>query len=491
MKIFLQEKSHKNLKSEAAVFGIFEDSDFTKMDLFPNFKKEAEKAKFKGSQGESFFWSEKLFEPKKQVLFVGLGKKKDYASQQARNSTALAVRKLKERNIVSAEFWLQPEESKDTKSETISAITEGLILTNTKYQRFITDKEKLSKEIEESFICVKKEDKNYEEGLKIGKILSEAVLFARDLITSPANEVTPQYIAEEALSISKAYGFKAKIMDEKECEKMGMGAFLAVAKGSQNKPRFIHISYKPKGAKKRIGLIGKGLTFDSGGISLKPAEGMGAMKSDMSGAAAVLGAMKAIGELKPKINVEMVIAACENMPSGSAMRPGDVIKSMSGKTIEVQNTDAEGRLTLADALTYIQKHNVDEVIDLATLTGACVIALGTDIAGIMGNDSEFIDELLKISRKTGDALWQLPLENNYMRFIKSPIADVCNISRVRWGGAITAGLFLKVFVEDKIKWAHIDIAGPAYRDDDLNENHRAEGAGFGVRLLVKYALKND
>lgn len=491
MEIFLEEKKSKNLKTEAVVFGIFEDSDFSKKENFPNFKKEAERAKFKGNLGESFFYSEKLFEPKKQVLFVGLGKKKDYGSQQARNSTALAVRKLQERNILSAEFWLHPEEAKDKKSEIISAITEGLILTNTKYQRFITDKEKISKGIEEFFICVKKEDKDFEKGLKIGEILSEAVLFARDLITSPSNEITPQYLAEEALSLSKAYGFKAKIMDEKECEKMGMGAFLAVAKGSQNKPRFIHLSYKAKGAKKTIGFVGKGLTFDSGGISLKPAEGMGAMKSDMSGAAAVLGAMKALGELKPKVNIEMVIAACENMPSGSAMRPGDIIKSMSGKTIEVQNTDAEGRLTLADALTYIQKQNVDEVIDLATLTGACMIALGTDIAGIMGNDNDFVDYLLKISQKSGDALWQLPLESNYIRFIKSPIADVCNISRVRWGGAITAGLFLKFFVENKIKWAHIDIAGPAYRDDDLNENHRAEGAGFGVRLLAKYALENS
>jgi len=267
-----------------------------------------------------------------------------------------------------------------------------------------------------------------------------------------------------------------------------MNAFLAVASGSANRPRFIHLSYKAKGAKKTIGIVGKGLTFDSGGISLKPGEGMGAMKSDMSGAAAVLGAMKAVGELKPKVNVEMVVAACENMPSGSAYRPGDVIRSYSGKTIEVQNTDAEGRLTLADALTYMQKQKADEVIDLATLTGACMIGLGTDIAGIMGNDQKLIDSLLKVSKVSGDALWQLPLEPAYQRFIKSPIADVCNISRVRWGGAITAGLFLKFFVDDKTPWAHIDIAGPAFRDDDLNENHRAEGAGFGVRLLLRHML---
>lgn len=487
MKIFLEIEKRK-VTSESIVIGIFEGSEFKQKD-FLVFQKESQKSKFSGKAGEFFFYPDRLFDPPKTVLFVGLGKKSDFGASQARIASALAVRKLQERNISSAEFCLNIEESKDKKSETVSAITEGIILTNSKYQRFITDKNRITKGLEEVCIKVKKEDKDYDKGLRMGQILSEAVLFARDLITTPSNEITPEYLAEEALSLSKAYGFKAKIFDEKECEVMGMGAFLAVAKGSQNKPKFIHISYKAKDAKKTIGFVGKGLTFDSGGISLKPSEGMGTMKSDMAGAAAVLGAIKAIGEIKPKVNIEVVIAACENMPSGSAMRPGDVVKSMSGKTIEIQNTDAEGRLTLADALTYIQKQNVDEVIDLATLTGACMIALGTDIAGIMGNDDILVKNLIKISLKTGDALWKLPLEENYMRFIKSPIADVCNISKVRWGGAITAGLFLKTFVENKTRWAHIDIAGPAFRDDDLNENHRAEGAGFGVRLLTRYAME--
>lgn len=489
MNISLEVKKIQNLKTEAIVYGIFSDLSFNK-DFFPDFKKEAEKATFKGNIGESFFYSDKVFVPQKVVLFVGLGKKEDYDAQQARKASSLAVRKLKERGFYSAGFYLHLEKLKGNKSDIISAITEGIILTNSKFQRYITDKEKLVKELEEAVILIPKEDNEFVKGLKIGKTLSESVLFARDLVTAPSNEITPEYIAEEAKSLAKAYGFKIKVMDENECKKMGMNAFLAVARGSLNPPKFIHISYKVKGAKKTIGFVGKGLTFDSGGISIKPSEGMGAMKSDMSGAAAVLGAMKAIGELKPKVNIEMVIAACENMPSGSSFRPGDVIKSMSGKTIEVQNTDAEGRLTLADALTYIQKQNVDEIIDLATLTGACVVALGTDIAGIMGNDDSFIKKLIEISNKTGESLWQLPLESNYKRFIKSPIADICNISRVRWGGAITAGLFLKFFVNENVKWAHIDIAGVALRDDDLNENHRAEGSGFGVRLLAKYALEN-
>jgi len=487
MKIFL-ETDKKKVKSESIVIGIFENLEFNQKD-FPDFRKESQKSKFNGKVGEFFFYPDRLFNPPQTVLFVGLGKKSDFNAFKARIASSLAIRKLQERNISSAEFNLNIEESRDKKLETVSAVTEGIILTNSRYQRFITDKDKIIKGLEEVYIKIKKDDEDYKKGLNRGKIFSEAVFFSRDLITTPSNEITPEYLAEEALSLSRAYGFRAKIFDKEECEKMGMGAFLAVAKGSQNEPKFIHLSYKGKGAKKTIGFVGKGLTFDSGGISLKPAEGMGAMKSDMAGAAAVLGAMKAVGELKPCVNIEMVVAACENMPSGNAMRPGDVIKSMSGKTIEIQNTDAEGRLTLADALTYVQKQNVDEVIDLATLTGACMVALGTDIAGIMGNDNNLIENLLKISKKTGDALWELPLEENYFRYIKSPIADVCNISKVRWGGAITAGLFLKMFIENNVKWAHIDIAGPAFRDDDLNENHRAEGAGFGVRLLTTYAMK--
>lgn len=475
-------------KSECLVLGFFEGFLSKKEPLVKKIEKEAKKVKFEGNVGEFFYVTEPLFGGK-IVLAVGLGKKEEYSIEKIRRIVSLSVRKLKERFVESAIFALQLEEAIDDFKEVISVVTECIILTNRKFDRFLTDRKKIFDGLKEAFISVKS-SLNLDEAIKKGEILSEAVIFARDLITLPPNEVTPKYLKEEALSLAKAYNFKAKVLNELECKKLGMNAFLAVAKGSKNEPYFIHLSYKCKRAKKRVGIVGKGITFDSGGLSLKPAEGMWAMKSDMAGAAAVLGTMKAIGELKPKVNVEMVIASCENMPSGSAYRPSDIIQSMSGKTIEVQNTDAEGRMTLADALTYIQNQKVDEVIDLATLTGACMVALGTDIAGIMGNDDGLIKELIKISRKSGDALWQLPLEDDYFRFIKSLVADVCNVSRVRWGGAITAGLFLKCFINKETRWAHIDIAGPAFRDDDLNENHKAEGAGFGVRLLVNYLLNN-
>jgi leucyl aminopeptidase len=295
-------------------------------------------------------------------------------------------------------------------------------------------------------------------------------------------------MAEEAVKVAKEGGLAVKILGPKECAKLGMGAYLAVAQGSKNEPRFIHLSYRPKGAKFHLGLVGKGLTFDSGGISIKPADGMGAMKSDMAGSAAVLGTMKAIAALKPKVAVDAVMAMAENMPGGGAYRPGDVLTAMNGKTIEVLNTDAEGRLTLADALTYVQKQKVDAVIDLATLTGACVVALGPDFSGVMGNDQALLDEILAAARESGDEIWQLPLPPAYNKYIKSDVADVANISRIRWGGAITAGLFLQNFVQEGTPWAHLDIAGPALRDDEGTDAHKGEGSGVGVRTLVRFIL---
>ncbi|HQO18861.1 MAG TPA: leucyl aminopeptidase [Acidobacteriota bacterium] len=491
MKIGFEHGKLDGIKSEAVVVGVFEKFQGFKFEGGGDFKKEAAAARFTGGSGEAFFALDRIGRPQKLVLFVGLGPKESYSPAEARLAAAAAVRKLGERFVRSALFVLWAEACKGKIEDAVSAIAEGVILTSARFERYITDKDRHSKQLESAAIWLEKRSAKAEDGLKLGRTLSDAVLFSRDLITAPSNEITPAYLAEEAVSLAKAYGFKAKIMDEKECAKLGMGAYLAVGAGSANPPRFIHLSYKPKNAKFTLGIIGKGMTFDSGGISLKPGEGMGAMKSDMSGAAAVLGAMKAVGELKPKVGVEMVVAACENMPSGSAYRPGDILTSMSGKTIEVQNTDAEGRLTLADALTYMQKQGVDQVVDLATLTGACVVALGTDIAGVMGNDEKFIGELTQLSGVSGDQLWQLPLQKDYRRFIKSPVADICNISRVRWGGAITAGLFLQFFVDEKTPWAHIDIAGPAYRDDDLGECHRAEGAGFGVRLLAHHILGKE
>ena len=276
------------------------------------------------------------------------------------------------------------------------------------------------------------------------------------------------------------------VYNREECEKLGMGAFLAVAKGSSQEPKFIHMKYQVDNPKKKIAIIGKGITFDSGGLDIKPASSMLSMKDDMSAAACVLGVMSIIREFHPQVEVHGIIAACENMPGCSAYKPGDILTAKNGKTIEVDNTDAEGRLTLADALCYACELGVDEVIDLATLTGACMVALGTNAAGIMGNDDTLVKNLINTAERNGERYWELPLWDEYFDSLKSDIADMKNTGS-RWGGASTAGVFLKKFVKD-VKWAHIDIAGVAFLDKPQKEFIKG-ATGAGVRTLLNYILE--
>jgi leucyl aminopeptidase len=276
-----------------------------------------------------------------------------------------------------------------------------------------------------------------------------------------------------------------KVLDRAECEKLGMGAFLGVAAGSEQPPKFIHLTYAPPGRRRRrVAMIGKGITFDSGGLDLKTAESMLRMKDDMSGAAAVLAIMRALPTLKPAVEVHGLIAATENMPSGSALRPGDVLKAMNGTTIEVGNTDAEGRLTLADALCYANARiKPDEIVDLATLTGACVVALGPLCAGLLASDQPLADRLLAAAEQAGERVWQLPLIEEYRENLKSDVADLNNVGP-RGGGAITAALFLKEFA-GATPWAHLDIAGPAFSEKDLPLAPKG-GTGVAVRMLLTY-----
>ena len=303
--------------------------------------------------------------------------------------------------------------------------------------------------------------------------------FARNLANEPAQFATPTELDSIACDLS----LETKIYNKEECEKMGMGAFLDVARGSEEEPKFIHIKYTCDNPKKHIAIIGKGICFDSGGLDIKPASSMLTMKDDMSGAACVLGVMSVVKELNLQVEVHGIIAACENMPSGKAYKPGDILTAKNGKTIEVDNTDAEGRLTLADALCYACELNIDEVIDLATLTGACMVALGTHAAGIMGNDKELINNLIKTADNAGEKFWELPMWEDYADSLKSDVADMQNTGS-RWGGASTAGCFLKNFVKD-VKWAHIDIAGTAFLDKPQKEFIKG-ATGAGVRTLLKY-----
>jgi leucyl aminopeptidase len=318
--------------------------------------------------------------------------------------------------------------------------------------------------------------------LQRGRAVAAGVQLARECANRPGNHATPSHLASEAKKIGKEFGIKVEIFDRKDIEKLGMGSFLAVAKGSEEPPRFIVMRYDGAAASKApIVLVGKGITFDSGGISLKPGAEMDEMKFDMGGAASVLGTLRAIGEIKPKINVVGLIAACENMPSGRAVKPGDVVKSLSGQTIEILNTDAEGRLILCDALTYAERYNPAAVVDIATLTGACVVALGHHHSGLFTADDKLAEQLLAASREALDPAWRMPVDAEYDEGLKSNFADMANIAG-RAGGAITAAMFLKRFTS-KYPWAHLDIAGTAWKSGS------AKGAtGRPVPLLTQFVL---
>jgi leucyl aminopeptidase len=365
------------------------------------------------------------------------------------------------------------------------AIAEGAILGLYSFSKY---KKPEYEDIDEILIVAKEGEEVpiIKSAIDKGKAVAQATNMARDMVNEPANYMTPTRMAEVAKEIATKYDLGLKIFDREDMEAMGMGALLGVAKGSNQPPKLVVLSYKgDEGSQNTMGFLGKGITFDSGGISIKASEGMEEMKDDMAGAAAVMTALGAIAQLKPKINVTAVIPTTENLPSGTALKPGDILKAMNGKTIEVISTDAEGRLILADALSYAAKQGVSPLIDLATLTGACRIALGTFYSGLFGNNQELIDKVRKAAERTGERMWQMPMPEEYKEQNKSDIADIKNAGN-RIGGAITAALFLAEFV-DNVPWVHIDIAGTAFSSKE--SGYIAKGAtGVGVRTLVELAL---
>jgi leucyl aminopeptidase len=316
---------------------------------------------------------------------------------------------------------------------------------------------------------------------------ARAVARARDLVNEPAGVMTPARIADLSSRWGREGGLQVEVLDRAACAKLGMGLFLAVAQGSSEEPRFIHLTWKPAAARRRVVLVGKGVTFDSGGLSIKTNEGMLDMKTDMAGAAAVLSAIVAAAEEKLPIEVHALAACTENMPSGSSYKLGDVLRSLDGKTVEINNTDAEGRLTLADALTFGLRLQPDAVLDFATLTGACVVALGPHTAGVMGNDETLATEFLGAAEQSGEEMWRLPLPPRLAEQLKSEIADLKNTGE-RWGGALTAGLFLKEFV-GSVPWVHVDIAGPASASKEQGHVSKG-GTGFGVLSILNYLRRS-
>jgi leucyl aminopeptidase len=420
------------------------------------------------------------------ITIAGLGKRQDFNVDKIRGITGEFCRALRKLNCHKIATILHGAGIGGVELEaSAEAITEGALLGLYSFTKY---KKPEYEDVEEMLIVVREKEKVpiLESAVDKGKVVASATTLARDMVNEPANYMTPSQMAEAAKEIASKYNLEFKVFDREDMEAMGMGALLGVAKGSNQPPKLITLAYKgDERSEKALGFLGKGITFDSGGISIKPSEGMGEMKDDMAGAAAVMTALGAIAQLKPKINVTAIIPTTENLPSGTALKPGDVLKAMNGKTIEVISTDAEGRLILADALSYAQKIGLSPLIDLATLTGACRVALGTLYSGLFGNNQDLVDKVIRAAERAGERMWQMPMPEEYKEQNKSEIADVKNTGN-RYGGAITAALFLAEFVANT-PWVHIDIAGTAYLMEE--SRYIIKGAtGVGVRTLVELAL---
>jgi leucyl aminopeptidase len=425
----------------------------------------------------------------KRLLLLGGGKAKTFSAAELRQLAGTAVRTLKGKSIRSFAFALP--ENGIAATEGVRAIVEGAFVGNFDpgyYKSDRNDKDKDQK-IDAVTIVVPKEvqsdTKPLESSMQAARIVAESQNFTRDLTNEPSNRMTPTILAERAKTMAAEVGLKCEVHDGDKIRQLKMGAFWGVAQGSDEAPALIVLRYEPEGAAKdvHLGLVGKGVTFDSGGISIKPADGMEKMKYDMAGAATMIGVMRAIALLKPKVKVTAIICATENMPSGKAQKPGDVQIAMSGKSIEIINTDAEGRLILADGLCYARQLGCTHLVDAATLTGAVVVALGYVNAGIFASDDPLYERFAKATQQAGEKMWRLPLDDEYKEIIKSNIADMVN-SGGRWGGAISAAMFLKEFAEDT-PWIHLDIAGTAWMEEQ--KPWIAKGpSGVALRSLVEF-----
>ena len=495
MKIFVKKGMLADTKSQAIILTLFEDSkkltglalEIDKIsgglisELISN-------GDFEGKPSQISVVYTRGTLPAKRIALVGLGKQKEFNLEKLRTAFASVMRHLRSINVKEAATSINLSLLPGKKEQVVEAAVEGALLGLYQYTPYKTvDREDLKEMGELNIVADVKDYSLIESAVKKARIISDAVYFARDLVSAPSNEMTPSIMAQKARDISRRKNVSCKVLDKNKMKEMGMNALLAVASGSNEEPKFIILEYA--GGRKKaapIVLVGKGLTFDSGGISIKPSDKMDEMKMDMSGGAAVMGALMAAADLQIPLNIVALIPSAENLPSGSAFKPGDILKSYSGKTIEVLSTDAEGRLLLADALTYASEFKPEAVIDVATLTGACVIALGNDVSGMLGTDDKLKKEIEKAAGDTGELVWELPLWENYHELIKSDIADYKNAGD-RSAGTITAAAFLSKFVGD-YPWVHLDIAGPAWTAKD--KPYIPKGAsGIAVRLLVEF-LRN-
>ncbi|MXZ68874.1 MAG: leucyl aminopeptidase [Acidimicrobiia bacterium] len=465
-------ESQEDAASRAGVLGLAArpglvwqgDAEGYVASLGAGFERALERAGFKGEAGQSCSYDTGSENPH---TVVALGTGEDPGADDLRRAAGVLGRKASKDASVATTLAFEGQ---------AASVVEGFLLSQYSYDRF---KSKPEPAVTDSLLLVGAGEMS---DCEAGMVVAEAVGWARDLVNTPAQDKAPQEIQRQVAEMAEGLGLRLKTHDVPDLEEKGFGGLLGVAAGSDRAPCLVELWHEPEGSETFVALVGKGITFDSGGLSIKPASAMETMKTDMSGAAAVIGAMVAIARLRLPVKVLGLAPLSDNMPGSRAIKPGDVLTTRNGKTIEVLNTDAEGRLVLADALAYAVEHEPDLMVDLATLTGACKVALGDDIAGVMGNDDSLIDRIERAGDQAGERVWHLPLPKEYRRQLDTPMADMKNIGG-RWAGALTAGLLLQEFVDD-VPWAHLDIAGPSRWT--RNEHYQTKGgSGFGVRTLVE------
>ncbi|HTT33433.1 MAG TPA: leucyl aminopeptidase [Methylomirabilota bacterium] len=494
MQITLETKPYAALETDALVSYVFEQSDsvqgrISEIDQATGglVRRLAQSGELTGKNLEFTLIHAPVGLKAVRLLLVGAGKREQFNSATLRKIAGAALRYLKARSVKSVAFLVREG---DANEESAQVVTEGALAADFESDKYKTEK-KNGKNIESVSVAGYSDAERAagEKGLSKGRVIAESQNFARDLINEPSNKLTPTILAQKAEAMAKSAGLYVEILDEKKISELKMGALLSVAQGSVEPPRMIVITYNPPSAKPGvpvIGLIGKAVTFDTGGISIKPSEGMEKMKYDMAGGATMIGVMRALAALKPNVKVICVVPSTENMPGGRAQKPGDIQTAMSGKTIEVLNTDAEGRLILADGVYYAKQLGATHLIDAATLTGAIVVALAGVNVGVFGSDQPFTDKLLASAKATGEKMWQMPMDDEYREFIKGTVADIQNISSGKGAGATIGAMFIKEFTGDS-PWIHLDIAGTAWNDDA--KAWLAKGpTGVGLRTLVHLVM---
>ena len=493
MQITLETKPFATIETDALVSYVFEDADpvqgrIAELDQFTEgLLRKLAGGELTGKPLEMTLVHAPRGVKASRLLLVGAGKREKFDTAVLRKIAGAALRYLKPRGVKRFALVLRENESVETAAQ---AIAEGVLTANFESDKYKTEK-KDAKSVDSIALTgfAEQERGAAERGLVRGRVIADSQNFARDLINEPSNKLTPKTLAEKAEAMAKEAGLSVEILDEKRIADLKMGALLSVAQGSVEPPRMIVVTYTPASPKPGapvIGLIGKAVTFDTGGISIKPSDGMEKMKYDMAGGATMLGVMRALAALKPNVKVICVVPSTENMPGGRAQKPGDIQTAMSGKTIEVLNTDAEGRLILADGIHYAKQLGATHLIDAATLTGAIVVALANVNVGVFGSDQAFTDKFLASAKAVGEKMWQMPLDDEYREFIKGTVADIQNIGSGKGGGAITGAMFIKEFTGDS-PWIHLDIAGTAWNDDA--KPWLAKGpTGVALRTLINLVM---